>query len=75
MAVIYTVLRPDGYSGPAYGNFSGKPIFIATTPVVNTTILTLPINCVMGDGTPELQTKKAMALEGVSGITAKIFGE
>jgi hypothetical protein len=75
MAVIYSVLRPDGYSGPAYGNFSGKPIFVSITPVVSTQIIELPLNCVLGDETPKLETKKAMALEGLSGIGAKIFGE
>ncbi len=43
---------------------------------VSTANLNLPVNCVLGDGTHELDTKKrASPLEGLSGIMRSIFRE
>lgn len=46
----FTVLGPGGFSRPPYGSFAGKthPIIVSEL-ITDTTVLHLPINCVLDD--------------------------
>ncbi len=50
-------------------------VFVNPRNITDTTQLQLPINAVLGDGTPRIDRKRASPLEALSGVMRSIFRE